>query len=352
MKLLILTQKVDVKDGALGFFHGWLKQFSENFEEIKVITLYKGEYKLPENVEIFSLGKETLTAKSYKLKALRNLVYTWKFYKHVFKFRKHYNAVFVHMNQEYVILGGLFWRIWGKKIVFWYNHTDGGIKTRIAMFLSSVVCHTSPYAFTANTKKSQKMPAGINTDIFKINNLIPRNKTGIMYIGRIAPAKKVHLLIEAIKKLKSDGLDLILNIYGSTLKTDEKYLKDLKNKSGDLLDQNIFFNGAIPNIDAPNVFSLHLVSVNLTAKGNYDKTVLEAMACGSLPIVSSEAFSDIVPSELYFKEDNIESLSETIKSVIYMDEEKKNELRKSLRRSVEEKHSLKKLTEKFYNIIK
>jgi len=32
MKLLILTQKVDIDDDVLGFFHGWLEEFAKNVE--------------------------------------------------------------------------------------------------------------------------------------------------------------------------------------------------------------------------------------------------------------------------------------------------------------------------------
>jgi hypothetical protein len=58
MKLLIITQKIDKNDPVLGFFHNWVKKFSENYESVNVICLYKGEYDLPKNVRVFSLGKE------------------------------------------------------------------------------------------------------------------------------------------------------------------------------------------------------------------------------------------------------------------------------------------------------
>jgi hypothetical protein len=40
--------------------------------------------------------------------------------------------VFVHMNKEYVVLGGLFWHAWHKPISLWYNHRYGNIFSRIA----------------------------------------------------------------------------------------------------------------------------------------------------------------------------------------------------------------------------
>src|SRR3989338_3997811 len=96
MKLLIITQKVDKNDPILGFFHRWLEEFAKNVEKLTVICLGKGEYDLPENVRVLSLGKESGHS---KIKYLR------RFYKYIWMERKNYDAVFVHMNPEYVILG-------------------------------------------------------------------------------------------------------------------------------------------------------------------------------------------------------------------------------------------------------
>ena len=57
MKLLIITQKVDMNDDNLGSFHEWLKKLAEK-ADIFVIGNYVGKYDLPENVKVFSLGKE------------------------------------------------------------------------------------------------------------------------------------------------------------------------------------------------------------------------------------------------------------------------------------------------------
>ena len=58
MKLLIITQKVNENDQLLGFFVEWLKRFAGKFDKLTVLCLEKGDYVLPPNVEIISLGKE------------------------------------------------------------------------------------------------------------------------------------------------------------------------------------------------------------------------------------------------------------------------------------------------------
>src|ERR1051326_6719713 len=105
MKLLIITQKVDKNDPVLGFFYGWLLSFSKIAETITVICLEKGQSDLPTNVTIYSLGKESETSK---------FGYVINFYKYLNQISGSYDRVFVHMNQEYLLLVGFYWII--KKI--------------------------------------------------------------------------------------------------------------------------------------------------------------------------------------------------------------------------------------------
>ena len=65
IKLLIVTQKVDINDDNLGSFHDWLKKLSD-LADIYVIANYVGEYELPDNAKIYSLGKEKGAGKFLK----------------------------------------------------------------------------------------------------------------------------------------------------------------------------------------------------------------------------------------------------------------------------------------------
>jgi len=339
--LLIITQKVDQNDTLLGFMHGWIREFANNFEKITVICLQKGEYSLPKNVEVLSLGKEL---GAYKIE------YIFNFYRYIFLRRKQYDAVFVHMNPEYVLLGGIFWRLWGKKMVLWYNHTFGNWKCRLAMKMVHTVCHTSPYAFTAGTKKSLVMPAGTDTEFFNFDGL-KTTKPSILYVGRVAPVKDLMTLIRAVKILEEQDIEFTLNIYGEALPKDLVYLEMIKKEAGDLINKGIInLKGGIPNIKTPEIFAVSWVFVNLTPSGNYDKTVLEAMACGSIPIVSSRAFAEILPANLIFKEKDPIDLAVRIKNIFTLTSSAREKTGKEMRNIVENRESLEKLTSKIVNI--
>jgi len=144
MNLLILTQKVDKNDDLLGFFHGWILEFAKQYEHVIVVCLQKGEYELPENVDVLSLGKERGTSR---------VRYILNFFKYIIQTYKRYDSVFVHMNQEYILLGGLLWKVMKKKVFFWRNHPKGTFLTNIAVFFSNKVFYTSPFSYTARFKK-------------------------------------------------------------------------------------------------------------------------------------------------------------------------------------------------------
>ncbi len=263
MKLLIITQAVDRNDPVLGFFHRWIEAFSERFEKVVVICLKSGEFQLPENVKVFSLGKEEGKSQAE---------YLSRFYHYIWQERKNYDVVFVHMNQEYVLLGGMFWRIFGKKIYLWRNHAQGSMLTRGAVFLSDKVFYTSPQSFTARFKKAIKMPVGIDTEFFKPNPAVARKPHSTLFLGRISPVKRVREFVEWFNQLDEK---FTATVAGVALPKDQLYEKSVKS----LASERIEFVGAVTQEQALKLYQSHETYVNMTPAGSYDKTILEAAAC-------------------------------------------------------------------------
>jgi len=293
MKLLFITQKVDKNDGVLGFVHGWLEKLADEFESIVVVCLGVGTYNLPGNVSVISLGKESHGSK---------IRYLFNFYKIILSERKNYDAVFVHMNQIYVLLGWKFWRMWNKKIMFWRNHPQGNIFTDIAIRVSDLTFCTSPDSYTARFKKTKLMPVGIDTDLFKPNVEISANPNSVLYVGRISPIKNVNMIIDALTIIHNQGVDFRATIVGEPSKNDELYYKNVRNKAEPLERAGkIKFLGSIPNGRMPEVYNRHNILINLTPVGSLDKTIFEAMACTIVPIVVNELLAHML-GNLFLKD--------------------------------------------------
>lgn len=351
MKLLILTQKVDKEDPILGFFHKWIEKFSEKFEAISVVCLEKGKYDLPQNVKVFSLGKErTITNNRYLITKIK---YIFGFFRFSFFSSLKYDAVFVHMNQEYVLLGGIFWRILGKKIYLWRNHPKGNFLTKIAVWLSDGIFCTSKFAFVAKYNKTKLMPVGIDTEMFQISNPKSQIPNSILFLGRISPIKKPDILIEALGVLNEKGTDFICHFYGNPLPRDEIYYNSLKQKTAKLgLTGKIGFYGEIPNYKTPRIYNEHEIFVNLTPTGSFDKTILEAAACGCITLVANKSLSGEIDNELILDGTNPEDLASKIEFWLKMSEVQKKETSKKLQKYTLEKHGLDDLIIRFVKEIK
>ena len=317
MKLLIITQKVDKEDSILGFFHKWILELSKKFEKISVICLEKpvrhtsqgeaggGEYNLPQNVKVFSLGKESQKSR---------LLYIKNFYQYITGLHSEYDIVFVHMNQEYILLGGVFWKILGKKIYFWRNHPKGNFLTRIAIWFSNKVFCTSKYAFSARFKKTKIMPVGIDVDQFKIQNSKLENENKILFLGRMSPIKKPDLLIEALTILDKQNIDFVCDFYGDPLPKDRDYYEILKKRINELkLEKKVSFFAGVPNNETPNIYSKYDIFVNLTESGSFDKTILEAILCGCVPLVRNLSLKGEINEDLIVESADPSPIASTIK---------------------------------------
>ncbi len=309
MTLLIVTQKVDKNDDILGFFHDWLKEFAGKVEKLTVICLYKGEYDLPGNVRVFSLGKES---------GISRLKYIFNFYKYILKFRNEYDSVFVHMNTEYIILGSFIWKILNKKIGLWYAHGAVAWKLKLAEALSNIIFSSSPSGFRYQSKKIVFTGQGIDTDLFypsessNMNSLIR-----IISVGRISSIKHYERIIEAAEYLKQQNINFKISIVGKPiLAKDEVYFEELKRlviyKN---LQNNINFVGSIPYFKTPEYYRNNDIFVNVSGTGSLDKAVLEAMACNLVVLTSNEAFKDILPVKYFLSKDPKEIAESIINSV-------------------------------------
>lgn len=345
MKLLIVTQKVDRDDPVLGFFHRWIEEFAKHCEKITVICLEKGEYNLPVNVKVLSLGKENHLYHSH---AIRRFVSLWRFYKYIWQERKNYDAVFVHMNQEYVLLGGKLWLLLGKKIFMWRNHHAGNFLTDIAsLFCCKVFC-TSRYSYTAKYKKTVLMPVGVDTDLFKATNYKLKAIGSILFLGRITPSKNVDIFVEALGLLKKRGVDFTASIYGDALPGDAMYYEKLKSRASELaLDGVLKFNTGIPNYKTPEVYNTHEVFINLSSSGMYDKTIFEAMACGGLTLASNDNLRGQIDNRLIVNERTAENVARSLANVMSLPEAEKKKMIEEEANFVE-RHSLQVLADKFF----
>ncbi len=355
-KLLILTQVMDKKSSTLGFMTRWVEELSKQYQSIVVICLYAGEYTPPANVRVISLGKEAFEKKfleknSLGKKIITRIKYLARFYRFIFAERNHYDKVFVHMNDEYVILGGMFWKILGKKIYLWNNHYSGGLMKELAGKLCEKVFYTSKFSYTANTKKfpnGMQMPVGVDVESLKKGEVFEVPENSLLFLARLDPSKKPEIILKALKRLKDEGVSFTMDFVGGTsvdkFPTYEADVKKLCTELG--LDDKVRFVGAVPSTETYKYYLSHDIYINVAKSGMLDKTIFKGLAAGCLPITTSIDFNEMIGEEFMVLQDNVDSLVEKLNHAISLSKEEKKKRVKTMQDLVIGKHSLDTLVKK------
>lgn len=286
MKLLIITQAVDKQDPVLGFFHSWLEEFAKHTEQLTVCALRVGEYELPRNVTVVPL----------RPRGKNRLLTIIIFLRELWRRRNTYDKVFVHMNPEYVLLGGPLWKLLGKRVVLWYTHKHVGLRLRMAELLVHHILTASKESLRLHSKKVMVMGHGIAMPEKPQRMPVPGSRMHIVTVGRIAPAKRIRELVQALGMLYQRDIPFTASIVGvPATSKDEEYAEELAREIAQApYKEHIEFIGAVRHEDLPQVLANADVFVNLSLTGSLDKAVLEALIMG-VPVVSTnEAFETLL----------------------------------------------------------
>ncbi len=329
MKLLIVTQAIDVNDPVLGFFGRWVEEFAKHVESIEVICLKEGKHALPKNVHVHSLGKEHGAA--------NRAVYAWRFLSLAWRLRGDYDAVFVHMNQEYVLIAGWLWKLVNKRVYLWRNHYAGSMLTDVAAAFCTKVFCTSKHSYTAKYKKTVIMPVGVDTERFYPDARIARVPRSILFLSRMSPSKRPEMLLDALATLAQSGTDFTTTLVGSPLPQDEAFYEGLKEKVRSLsLAAKITFLTGVPHSETPDLYRAHEIFVNTSPSGMLDKTLFEAAASDCIVLASSKDIRDVLDEEAYFN--TVQELADKLEA--FLQEKERSEVSREKLEKLSEKHSL------------
>lgn len=255
MKLLICTQVIDVEDSDLGFFVRWIEEFAKHCERVTVICLRAGKHDLPPHVTVIELGTTRLAR---ALGGIRESIAR----------RREYDAVFVHMNPEYIVAVGWLWRLLGKRVALWYTHKSVNVKLRIAELFAGTVFTASKESFRLKSRKVHVMGHGIDTDFFSPDSNAARGDW-FLSVGRLSPSKRHDL---AIRAAVEEGRELRIAGEGP----ERQYLETLARELG----ARAQFLGGLTQAQLRDEYRRAARFIHTSETGSLDKVVLEALACG------------------------------------------------------------------------
>lgn len=332
MRLLIITQTLDRNDPILGFFHRWVEEFAHQCEWVHVVALNVGTYSLPENVTVHALGKSEGKGR------LTQLARLWRI---SFKERAHYDAVFAHMNPEYVLYAGWLWRLLGKKVGLWYTHGSVSWRLRLAARMAHVLLTASPESFRIESPKRHIVGHGIDTQALTLRTRDPDDEVfRILSISRITPSKRLEEMIEAVDALSSESPVMLHIIGGPATPEDAEYVERVTMLAR--ASARVSWEGGVPHEEIGVWLGTADLFINLSTTNSIDKAVLEAMTRGVPVITSNVAFRDLLGAiELgLVVTDGTDSICDAVNKVLDRTPNERAELGRSLRAAVEERYAL------------
>ena len=210
------------------------------------------------------------------------------------------------------------------------DHTNHRFKTKVEWLFTAInhlFAHKMIYFYEGQFKNIKKslpflrkgknsclIPKTIDTGQFKPGNL----KSGVSKIGmtsRLIGGKRHELLIEAVKSLKNEGIEISLAIAGAGPKENDykRLVSELR------LESNVNFTGNLSQSEIVEFYQSLDIYIHASNGETICYSIMEAQACG-LPILASnvEGINDVIEqnkSGLLF-ENSVESIVEQVKRLI------------------------------------
>lgn len=281
LRVLMLTQRVDKNDWVTGFTHGWVRALAERVRHLHVICLGRGKADVPDNVTLYSMGKE----KGYG--RLRELI---AFQRALASVIGQVDVVFGHMIPRYTLIAAPWALAAHAPMVQWYTHRQITTELRLVHRLVRRVATASPESFQLPGDKCVVLGHGIDADRFHPAERSPDGRL-VVSVGRLSPIKHYETFIKAAA-LMADGRFEIAG--GAPSEAGEAYTHELEQLTQELgIGDRLRFLGVVPHQEIPALYRRARAAANLCPTGGLDKAVLEGMACGVPVVARNRTFGPI-----------------------------------------------------------
>lgn len=348
MRLLLFNLATDSDDPILGFTTRWIQALAKRVEFIHVITMRAGRVEVPENVRVYSVGKE----KGYS--EPRRAV---EFYHLLFRILRNdrIDACFSHMIPIFTVLAAPVVKVKKIPVVTWYAHRQVPLILKLAHCLSDRIVSINESSYPYRHDKLVVLGHGIDTELFCPDGTEPAHPPLLVSVGRLSPIKDPLTLVEAVRLLRQAGHEVRCALVGDAPERDRAYAETLRQRVRELgLDGVIEFVGAVPNREVAHWYRCCFAHVNCSpADHSLDKAVLEAMACARPSLSSTRGFRETMGQwarDLLFRHGDAVDLARKLELLLKLNRKKWEEMGNGLRQSILARHSLDRLADRLVDL--
>ena len=345
MRLLLFNLATDEDDPILGFTTRWIRALAARVDFIHVITMRMGKLDLPDNVRVYSVGKERGYSEPRRV---------LEFYKILGRILREdsIDVCFSHMIPIFTVLAAPVLKIKGIPIVTWYAHAEVTRTLKVAHRLSDRMVSSLSTSYPYKNDKLIQVGQGIDTSLFFPDAAIIReDRPVILCVGRLSPVKDHPTLISAAGLLRKVGAEpfRVVILGSAATARDDEYVRSLHQQVRDLdLDGVVSFEPAVTLKELPARYRRASVYVNMTPTGSGDKVVWEAMGCGVLCIVANEGFKDtlgIYADRCVYDYGNAGQLTERLRWALSLPQSERSSMGAYLGKHMEALHGLDRLAQ-------
>lgn len=344
-RLLLFNLATDLDHQVLGFTTEWINRLASYYEAVDVITMTQGRVKVAENVRVYSVGKE----KGYS--EVRRAIH---FYGLLLRLllKNRYQACFAHMQPLFALMGAPLLAMWRVPIVLWYTHRQNHRVLQWATRFSWRVVSADKTSFPIQTPKLRALGHGIDTSFYAPYDPTPTHPPSVVYVARLSSIKHQETLIRAIHPLKAQAILIGTTPQGES----EDYQQALQSLVDQLgLKERVHFLGAQPPHAIRHAYQQATLAVNLSPVGLFDKSALEAMACGVPTITANPAFAPMMAEYaehlLISSPSDENGLSQKIAYWLAQSDSKRAQVGSILRENAQKQHALPVLIEKLHHVL-
>jgi glycosyltransferase involved in cell wall biosynthesis len=351
LRLLMFNLMTDASDPVLGFTTAWIRELAKHCKTIDVITMYQGELDVPDNVRVFSAGRE---------RGLSKPIRVLNFYRHLVSllFTRRYDVCFAHMMPLFAGLAGPLLAARGIRTVLWYTHRQKSTQLKWGLKLSWRAVSAVSTSFPYETPKLRVIGHGINTDFYAPTRqgYQPQPIEGhpvIIQVARLASIKHQETTLRAVAQTQAH-LILVGDVQAGYPK---EYKHDLEAMAQTLnMAHRITFTGDLNATAVRDGFQQSAIAVNMSPVGLFDKSALESMACGVPTIVCNPEFAHLMGDyqELLIVDNpqDVEGLRDRINRLLSMSDEDRATIGQTLRDNVVKQYSLSELIQRLVDVLR
>lgn len=344
MNLLLFNLATDTEDTIFAFTTAWINELARHYQFIDVITMRAGRLETASNVRVFSVGKEKGYSEPKRAANFYGIL------NRLLRERR-YDACFAHMMPLFAIMGAPLLAAYRVPITIWYNHKSRHWTARYGRYIARRIVTSAPDSFPFPTPKLRVVGQAADTDFYTPSG--SRAGSSITYVARLSPVKYHETLLRALVELPDARAVLVGGTPLGQDSTYEQHLRDLTAELG-LVDRIEFMGGQTPE-GVRAAYARAAVSVNLSPRGLFDKTALEAMSCGVPTIVSNPGFESVLAGEsdllLMDSETDPHLLAEKLRGIFALSAEERERIGLLQRQAVIDHFSLHVLIPRLVSVI-